>query len=229
MNRFILAIFLILFSYPVFAQEEQQTDAKLDSILIKQDKLLDKQDKIFEEVKYDDPLQNRHVGVEFNPALFLIGTANESWILSGGFSLFNAAPHAEIAFPVWYHNEYGKDETYTVLTADAIYRYFFSKYRRGFYISAGVRYAYLEGENNNYHYDYMTGNSWDTAETNSTHKFGVHFGIGIRLFAHNGLFWGASLITGTYFSDDTGKFDNIYMDAGKFLFDLEFLKFGYAF
>jgi len=227
-NILICAVLFLMFVIQLSAQENSTTDTKLDSILHKQDKMLDKQDKIFEEVKYDDPLATRHAGVEFNPALFLAGIGNESLILSGGFSLFNAAPNAELAFPVWYHSEMSGD-TYKVLTVDAVYRYYFGKYRRGFYISGGLRYAYLEGENTSTFWDEKDGFYRDYADVNSAHKFGVHFGIGVRLFARNGLYWGAGIITGTYFSDESDKLPDGMIDAGKFLFDIELLKFGYAF
>jgi hypothetical protein len=226
-NIILLITLCALFVPQLPAQETQTSDTKIDSILQKQDRLLDKQDKIYEEVKYNDPLASRNVGIELNPALLLVSIANESLILSGGFSLFNVSPQAELAFPVWYHDKLN-DEPYKVFTSDAIYRYYFGKYRRGFYISGGVRYAYLEGKKSGGYSD-AQDQYHEYDKTNSVLKFGVHFGIGVRLFARNGLYWGASLITGTYFSDDTDEMDNLFIDAGKFLFDVEFLKFGFAF
>jgi len=207
-------LFIILCSVAL-AQEE----AKLDTVLQNQDKMLQNQAKILHQVTYVDPLEGKHFGIEFSPALLLVSLGNNDLTLSGGFSLFNMAPQAEIAFP-FYYRSYDPDQS--LLTADAQYRLFFSK-RRGFYASAGLRYARITDEER---YD------WDNDERGdlvTVDKFGAHFGIGYRYFSKIGLYWGTSIILGTYFSDDTDKIDDIYMDAGKFLIDIELLKIGYAF
>ena len=204
---------MILLSSALFAQD----DAKIDTVLENQNRMMQNQAKILNEVTYVDPLAGKHFGIEFNPALLLAGLGNNEVYLSGGFSLFNVAPQAEIAFPIYYRNDNSQ-----LLIADIHYRLFFSE-RRGFYASAGLRYARLRGEEEL---------DWDDngpAETVTVDKFGAFFGIGYRYFSKIGLYWGAGIIMGTYFSDDSNKLNDLFIDAGKFLYDVELLKIGYAF
>ncbi len=212
-------LFILLFGSVFIGNVYAQQDAKIDTVLQNQNKMMQNQEQILNQVTWVDPLEGRHFGIEFNPALLLVGLGNEELYLSGGFSLFNLAPQAEIAFPVYYR-KYDHDGS-SLLTVDAHYRLFFSK-KRGFYASGGLRYARLYGEED------LWENGQDPRMV-TVDKFGAFFGIGYRYFSQIGIYWGTSLIMGTYFSDDTDKIDGIFMDAGKFLFDIELLKIGYAF
>lgn len=212
-------VFLQLIGFVLIGNLLAQQDAKLDTVLHNQHKMLKNQALILNQTAWKDPLAGKHLGIEFNPALLLVGLGNEELYLSGGFSLFNLAPQAEIAFPVYYR-KYNHDGS-SLLTADVQYRLFFSK-KRGFYASGGLRYARLHGEKD----------WWENGQDSrmvTIDKFGAFFGIGYRYFSEIGIYWGTSVIMGTYLSDDTDKIDGIYMDAGKFLFDIELLKIGFAF
>ena len=100
-NILLISIAMILLSSALFAQD----DAKIDTVLENQNRMMQNQAKILNEVTYVDPLAGKHFGIEFNPALLLAGLGNNEVYLSGGFSLFNVAPQAEIAFPIYYRND----------------------------------------------------------------------------------------------------------------------------
>ncbi len=213
-----LLIFLVTVSF-VFSQQE----SKIDTVLQNQNKMLENQQKILQKVTWKDPLEGRYLGVEFSPALLLAGAGNGDLLLSGGVSLFNIVPQAEMAFPVYYRNS--DNENSSLLTIDAQYRLFFSK-RRGFYASAGARYARLKGSNG--YYDGQT-DEWIEIENVVLNRAGIYFGIGYRYFSPLGIYWGASVILGTYLSDDSDKIDDYFMDKSRMLFDVELLKIGYVF
>ncbi len=201
-----------------------QQGTKVDTLLDNQKKMLDNQQRILQQTKIVDPLAGKHFGIEFNPALLLAGLGNDVLYLSGGFSLFNMAPQAELAFPIFYRNYQNENEK--LLTADIHYRLFFNKVKRGFYASAGLRYAQLQGKEED---GDIFGDKDDNLKQVTIHKFGAFFGIGYRYFSKIGIYWGTGLILGTYFSDDSDKIKGAFMDQGKFLFDIELLKIGYAF
>ncbi len=160
--------------------------------------------------------RGRHFGLSFNPALLLAGMGYNVLYLSGGVSLFNLAPHGEINFPVFFRNYKGENEK--LLTVDMEYRLFFSRAKRRFYTSAGMRYARLEGKRED-----------NDSQRITIDKYGAFFGIGYRYFSKIGIYWGSGLTLGTYFTDDSDKIKGAFMDQGKFLFDFELLKIGYAF
>ena len=96
----------------------QQT-SKIDTVLQNQNTMLENQQKILQKVTWRDPLAGRFLGVEFSPALLLAGAGNGDLLLSGGVSLFNIAPQAEIAFPVYYRQTKTDGNYSSVLTVDA--------------------------------------------------------------------------------------------------------------
>lgn len=163
-----------------------------------------------------DVWRERHFGMAFNPALLLAGMGYNVLYLSGGVSLFNMAPHGEINIPVFYRKY--KEENEQLLTIDWNYRLFFSRAKNRFFVNAGIRYARLTGKKEK-----------DKSQQISIDKFGAFFGIGYRYFSKIGIYWGSGIILGTYFTDDSDKIRGAFMDQGKFLFDFELLKFGYAF
>ncbi len=162
----------------------------------------------------------KHLGMEFNPALLLAGLGSDNLFLSGGFSLFSLVPQSEIAFPVYFRRT--QSDGSETLTAAIHYRFFFSKYS-GFYASVGAKYAHLYGEED------LGFFSDDTPDMVTIDKFGVFFGIGYRYISQSGIYWGAGIVLGTYFSDDSDTIQGSFLDQSKLLFDLEFLKIGYAF
>lgn len=220
---------LIIGIMATLSTAQDKVETKLDSVLTNQHKMLENQQKLIADVHYVDPLAGKRFGIELNPGLLLTGLGNDNLMISTGFSLFNLAPRAEIAFPIYFRKTTSGDVS-QLLTFDLHYRLFFSEKRKGFYASTGARYAYLESTVTDWHYDIFSNEDWEESKIATANKFGLFFGIGYRYFSKIGIYWGASIITGTYFSDDSGKFDGFeFMDAGKFLFDIEFMKIGYAF
>jgi len=206
------------------AQETSQA-AKLDTLVEGQKKIIRKLDKIHHEVGYVDPLADKKAGVELNPAYLLLGSTDEQLILSGGFSLFNADRHAEIAFPIFFRNH--RQDDLTTLTIDSHYRRFLGDHQNGFYLSGSVRYKYAKGKEDTDQIPFFDID--EKGQEITLHKFGVGFGIGYRYFSRSGLYWGTSLTVGRYFTG-TNKMiagDDIVDWEG--YVDIELLKFGIAF
>lgn len=122
-----------------------------------------------------DLWRGRHFGVAFNPALLLAGMGYNVLYLSGGVSLFNIAPHAEINVPVFFRNYKGENER--LLTVDLEYRLFFSRAKHRFYTSVGMRYARLEGKREE-----------NDSQRIAVAKYGAYFGIGWRYFSKIGIY-----------------------------------------
>ncbi len=223
----------ILTQTPLNAQ-----DSLLDSIIAaKVDSIVALQKKTYSEVKYVDPLSRKSLGIEFNPAYFLLGWANRDRVLSGTLSLFSIDRKAEIAIPFFYSNSrpfalivahrqehYGIAARAKVFMADIIYRKFLGAHQNGFYFSLGGRYAGIEAETDRA-YDGIDDQDY-VPEIKKTHKFGVIAGIGYRFFTKSGFYWGTSLSAGRYL---TGDMHLTSMDGGKGIIDFELLKFGFTF
>jgi hypothetical protein len=211
MKKLMFAALLFLLSQRSFAQNTQE--AKIDT-------LLGLSKKIYQEV-HNEPLANKTKGIEFNPARLLAYSANHALSLSGGLSLFNIDRRAEIAFPILYENDTKNNINY--FSVDAHYRRFIGQHQNGFYLSAGVRYARIHGEEGG-----IFGSG--SGQMITANKFGVMFGIGFRVFSRGGLYWGTSLSVGRYFTDTNKDIQhNDFTDTGKILIDSELLKFGIAF
>lgn len=63
-------------------------------------------------------------------------------------------------------------------------------------------------------------------------KVGVGVGIGYRIFTQRGYYWGASVSVGQYLLGKNNRFLSNYRSLDnddKFIYDVEFLKFGFAF
>ncbi len=206
------------------AQETSQA-AKLDTLVEGQKSIIKKLDQIQDEVVYVDPLADKKIGVEFNPAYLLLGSADEQLILSGGFSLFQADRGAELAFPIFFRNANKND--LTTLTIDSHYRRFLGRHQNGFYLSGSARYKYAHGREDTDQIPFFDFSQ--PGEKITLHKFGVGFGIGYRNFSRNRIYWGTSLTVGRYFTgtDKVLADDDIF--GGKSYLDIEFLKFGIAF
>lgn len=219
------ALYLVL-SDLLLAQQNNDSE-KLDTLLVNQEQMLANQQKILKEVTYIDPLANKSYGVEFNPAYLLLSSASDDIVLSGGFSLFSVNRNAEIAFPVYYRVSTDRQDDISVLTLDAQFRRFLGDHQNGFFLSGGLRYARLSGKEDLDGIPFIDLGGTGTDVT--ANKIGAMFGIGYRYFSKSGFYWGASLNVGRYFTDTDINIQNIHLDDGKALFDVELLKIGYAF
>ena len=201
---------------------------KIDSILVIS-KRLDRTLK-------NDPLAGKNFGVEVNPfRLLLFG---EGMSFSGGVSLFNVTRSAELAFPFLYARSETEDFAgsgssdfdFTEITQDVHYRYFLGNTQNGFYLSSFARFAYLNGIEGEWLDDMLNPNPSGTRSSEG--KLGIGFGLGYRIFSYRGLYWGCSASFGRYLVGDNDRFRPGYfgLDADeKFIFDIEFLKAGWAF
>lgn len=220
-KEFLVLVFLLVLISDITQADTDTVGTKVDTVLKNQEKIMEKQDRIYDEVKYIDPLVDKKFGIEFNPALFLIESLNkDDIVLRGGFSLFNIDRGAEVAFPIYYSKRKDSDDTTTTITTiDCHYRKFLGKHQNGFYVSAGTRYAYIEGIKDDY-YD---------KNVITANKLGLTFGIGYRYFSNKRFYWGTSLSIGRYFNDADKNFSNAGIDGAKFILDMELLKIGIAF
>jgi hypothetical protein len=219
--RPLLWIMVCLWTFSSLAQDKTKdtlsVSSKIDSIYILQKKM-------YNETK-NAPLTNKQFGIEFNIVRLLL--IEKAVSLSGGFSLFGVNRHAEIAFPLYYSNpENPKD--LKEWTIDCHYRYFLGNTQNGFYLSGFVRYAHLDG--------YLGDNSifgdGPSDVKGSENKVGIGVGLGYRKFSYKGLYWGASLSFGRYLTGENDRFYGSFLsydDDKKFIIDVEFLKFGWAF
>lgn len=220
-----LTLLLLLGSFtPLVAQQRKadslSTEAKIDSIY----RLTQ---KIYREAQ-NDPLAEKRFGVEFN--FFRLLLIDEAVTLSGGFSLFNADRRAEIAFPFYFADPANSDDLHE-WTIDCHYRYFLGNTRNGFYLSAFGRFAHLSGYPGDDEGLFWEGEP-DRENRITQDKFGFGFGLGYRKFSYRGLYWGTSFSFGRYLSSDNDQFYGEFLtldDDGKYILDVELLKFGWAF
>ncbi len=223
---------MILISCILFAQEV--SEAKLDTLIQNQDQMLENQEEIIANTKFVDNLAGKSFGVEINPFRLL---NPEKTDYTGGFSLFNVNPNAEIAFPVVYNktevnyeSETGESSyDFTEFSIDGIYRFFLGQRRHGYYISTGARYSYLNGMT---HDGSVLGLLYNTKGIESENRFGVSFGVGYRIYGRKGFYWGASLYLGRYLTKSQHNFvgkDIFQSGKNKTFYAFELLKFGKAF
>ena len=83
---------------------------------------------------------------------------------------------------------------------------------------AGIRHATFEEEG---YYDELVSNN---SQENYTRQ-GISFGVGYRLFAKSGIYWGTSLYMGKYILGEDPKSG---WDNNRFM-NIEFFKFGKTF
>lgn len=176
-----------------------------------------------------EPLANKTFGIEFNPVRLLLGwTTNEIGNythLSGGVSFFAVDRHAEIAIPFLYQFGTLDNLPYKILNIDVAYRRFINGQQNGFHLSAGLRYAYVEGEEGQ--------ESVTTVARSAKHiirsKAGIYIGIGYRYFSRSGWYGGTNILYGRFFSNDDRAIVDVKMDDLPFILDFELLKIGYTF
>lgn len=218
----LLIVFVCFWPFFSWAQDKRpdslSVSSKLDSIYMLQKKM-------YSEMK-NEPLANKNIGIEFNILRLLL--IEKAVSLSGSFSFFSLDRNAEIAFPIYYSDPEEREDLID-LTIDCHYRYFLGNTQNGFYLSGFVRYAHLER--------YLGDNDvlWDEGKigTKSTeNKIGIGVGIGFRRFSYKGPYWGTSLSFGRYIIGKNNQFYGSFLaldDDQKFIFDMEFFKFGWAF
>jgi hypothetical protein len=214
-------IVAVLFPIGMMAQgyDSRSNSSKIDSIYTLQK-------RIYNEGKLT-PLTGKNYGIEVN--VFRLLYIDQAYTFSGGLSLFNVDRNSEVAFP-FYIQSAKNDNELSEFTLDCHYRYFLGESQKGFYASLFTRYAFLNGTT----YDpnpllsTQTGGKKDTQ-----HKFGFGVGFGYRVFSFRGLYWGSSMSVGRYLLGENNRFDDSglfgYNDDGEFIFDIELLKFGWAF
>jgi hypothetical protein len=216
----------IVCSIPFFSKAQNNTKDSL-SMSAKIDTIYNIQKKIYKESK-NEPLAGKKFGVELN--LFRILLIDKAVTLSGTFSIFNVNKQVEIAFPVYFDRPENKYDLRT-FTIDCHYRYFLGNTLNGFYLSGFVRYANLNGYEGNNGLD-IFGNQNLIGKSISENKIGIGFGLGVRKFSYKGLYWGVSVSFGRYFIGENNRFRGGFLtldDDEKFIFDIECLKFGWAF
>jgi len=172
------------------------------------------------------PLEGREFGVEFNIPRLL--TYSESWkSVSGTLSYFDHENRVEIAFP-WLFSINESDVNYNnnnldVINIDMHYRKFLGEEMNGFYLSGFGRLSHLDGRLR------------DENTNQKTLKLGVGVGLGYRLFPKTQRFyWGVGLIVGRYLGGENDIYAQDSINFAQFddmpvIFDVELLKFGYAF
>lgn len=171
--------------------------------------------EILAEVLYTDPLIDKYGGIEVNP-LYTMIYSDDGFSFSGTVSIFPENKNIEIAFPVAYKSLEGfTSSLQATFRVDAQYRYFLGKHRKGIYIMTGMRHASFKGDTDNWYDDY------DGDYT----RQGISFGVGFRIFAQSGFYWGTSLYGGKYYFGGNLSLDE---DLDKFM-NFEFFKFGKTF
>ncbi len=220
MTRLFVLSGLLIFTFSALSYA-QDVEGKLDTVITNQKKMMSQQEEILSNVKPTEPLANKRMGLEFNPAMALLGS-KDGVILSGGLSFFAVDRNAEISIPVYYAKS-DKDD-YSNFILDVHYRRFIGGHQKGFFVSAGGRYQRLHDElGNAIDFD-------DNGKMGTAHKLGLMFGIGYRFFTKSGFYWGTSLSVGRYFTDTDKKFEShSFWISEKTLWDMELLKIGYAF
>jgi len=220
-------------TYPESGVTLEKIDQKLDTVITMQK-------NTYAAIK-NNPLGSKKYGFEVNlPRLLYI--KDEFFSATGTFSLFGVDRKAEIAFPFYYDKtKYVSEEnkpsrSLQVFTLDCQYRYFlnfFDNVQNGFYISGGARYANLHGTLGEDDQLLNWNNNTEEPKNDSENKFGLGFGFGYRVFSKKGFYWGFSFTAGRYITGKsnrfTGSFFTLNDDDDEMYYDLELLKFGWAF
>jgi hypothetical protein len=225
--RNILITLAIVLPTLAFSQKKDtlSTNAKIDSIFALQQRM-------YSESK-NEPLKDKKYGVELN--LFRLIAMTSTLSISGTVSLFNINRKAEIAIPFFYQQ--GDDQKaladLSEFTLDCHYRYFLGNTQNGFYLSAFTRYANLRGIPWDASYSLSLGTP-NPGQRETENKLGFGIGLGYRYFSYKSLYWGSSVSIGRYVLGKNDRFSSssgftFIDDDGQFIFDMELLKFGWAF
>ena len=220
-----------LASLPTLAAGNLSDSQKLDSLMAGQQRVIN--------AVADEPLAGKNFGIEVNPFRLLALGIGSDFAASGSVSLFNVSRSAEIAIPLLYKHNSTKaiqdlraKSEFNLVTADVHYRQFLGHSQNGFYLSGFGRLANLNGNRNtdrsNLLFDFDTASSANLSVT----KFGVGVGLGYRIFSHRGIYWGTGMSFGRYLGGKSDQFrsaSGFIDDDAEIIFDVEFLKFGWAF
>jgi hypothetical protein len=214
---YLIEYFIICATFSALAQVDNSV-MKPDSIPVTQNEPA--------ELLSSQPLSNKTFGIEFNPIRLLYGLTGDVFDtqIHGGVSLFSIDRHAEIAFPLLYMVGKKDDIPLKVLNIDATYRRFFHKKQKGIFISGGLRYTFVEGEEGLDNRDAI--HSGNIIKEN---KVGIYIGVGYRYFSHSGFYWGTNIIFGRYLTNDNHPIMDITMSDLKIILGVELMKIGYAF
>ena len=232
MQKIIILILITLIFSLAFAD-----DTKIDSLMSISKDTGDKVNILYEQYK-NDPLADKIWGIEFN-LVRLLAINEETTTLSGGFSYFGK-PLVEIYVPWYYYKHDLNEDDYwyeyddyqvsdfgydKVFYADGRIRFFTGNTSNGFFMSGLSRLAYLESEKFNYN-------------LKSTFKLGIGVGIGWRSFSYRGFNWGFSFSMGRYLTGEKhilnkGTTSMFFLEEAtndsEIFYDIEILKFGFAF
>jgi hypothetical protein len=207
----LLPLVLAVFLLPSAAMA--QDSPKIDTLLtITRDIQKDVKSQV------ESKLGSRKFGIEIAPS-WLLASTNDEFIFRGGFSYFGVSKSSEIYIPVQYYSTDG----YSDFFVDAHYREYLSGVKKGFFIEGIVRYVSYEDRET-----LLFGEPINEKGS----RIGVGFGIGTRVFAKNGLYWGMSLAFGKFLTGDaptdalnsypTSMLENNFIYA-------ELLRIGFAF
>ena len=155
------------------------------------------------------------MGIEISPVRLVL-QESDMHTFSGGFSYFLKKQNAELHFPIYLEQSKYTSYNNQIATFDAEYRKFIDK---NFYLGGFFRVAKL----------------WGGKENKSTIKSGLGVSIGYRFVFKNSLYYGVGASFTKYFTGENYIFGHsginmTYLDNDtKGIFELEFLKVGYAF
>lgn len=211
-------------------------EARIDTVLAKQDELLKGQARILAAVESVDPFVEKRFAVSLNVPLALGTLGRDLSILSGGLSWFPRGSSFEINLPVWYRSERSDETVYeggsnpdrdfSGLAVDLQSRWYFEPVRKGFYMVGGLRWAHLQGLREDWTYlpPFYEHPAYERATVD---RVGLYGGIGWRLESDR-FHWGSNVLFGRYFDRDPQLVNEGLLGA-EYLFDIEFFKLGILF
>lgn len=216
-----LIIIFLLLPFFLFSQtKSDSTQISLRDSLSVLTKRIDRLESLLNKKNNNpaDNFKNKIIGFEINPGFLLFGN------VSGGIQLFFVDPTGEISIPFYFYNKNNRQRSYeffflgeenSVFDIDVQYRKFSNNIRNGSWAGFGFKYTHLDGIKD-----------YDFDDSNFKHEdyYGIVFGVGYRAYGTNGFYYGISVMTGRYFS--FGEKDTM---TDKLIFNVEFLKLGYAF
>lgn len=227
MKKKIFIIFVVLLLCNFLTAKETATKKNLDLNNSFQGKV--------HKITKNAPLENKIFGIEINPVRFLF--FNDYKTISGTISIFSIHRKSEIAFPVYLYiadkNTEISDNFCDVINIDCHYRYFTNQIQNGPYVSAFTRFTHLNGYARSNYFFY-------NRKIDKENKVGFGVGAGYRAFSRVGFYWGFSFNIGYYPITKSKRFAGVsepvlyirefmpYDDAD-IIFDVELLKFGWAF
>gem|GEM_PF-6135441 len=175
-----------------------------------------------------------NMAFEVNPASILVGSAYDSFTITGGILNYSLDRNAELALPFMYFTELSGDNRDHTLILDFCYRRFVSEYQKGFYINAALRIAHFSENNDTYYVEPLSGEYYYRNNRENIMKLGIGFGIGYRLITRHGFVWGVSITVGRYLnnlksSSHSSEYSFPSYVSERIYFDMELLKIGYAF